>query len=36
VKTVLLRGKVAIENNKCLVGRGFGKFIKRDKVSIIV
>jgi D-hydantoinase len=36
VKTVLLRGKIAIENNKCLVGRGFGKFIKRDKVSAII
>src|SRR5450631_709274 len=33
VKTVLLRGKVAIENNKCLVEKGYGKFIKRKKVS---
>lgn len=29
VKTVLLRGKVVIDNNQCLVPKGFGKFIKR-------
>ena len=28
-KTVLLRGKVAIDNNKCLVDKGYGKYIKR-------
>ena len=33
VKKVLLRGKLAIDNNECLVGKGFGKFIKRKKVS---
>ncbi|PWV47029.1 dihydropyrimidinase [Chitinophaga sp. S165] len=33
VKTVLLRGKVAIDNNECLVSRGYGQFIKRNKVS---
>ena len=33
VKTVLLRGKVAIENNHCLIEKGFGKFIKRNKVE---
>ena len=33
VKTVLLRGKVAIDNNKCFVEKGYGKFIKRNKVS---
>jgi dihydropyrimidinase len=32
VKTVLLRGVVAIENGKCLVERGYGKFIPRGKV----
>lgn len=32
VKTVLLRGKVAIDNNECLVRKGNGKFIKRGKV----
>jgi dihydropyrimidinase len=33
VKTVLLRGEVAIENNECKVKKGFGKFIKRKKVA---
>jgi dihydropyrimidinase len=33
VKTVLLRGKIAIENNHCNIDRGYGKFIKRNKVS---
>jgi dihydropyrimidinase len=33
VKTVLLRGQVAIDNNECLVKKGFGKFIKRKKVE---
>ena len=29
VKSVLLRGKVAIDDNKCLVDKGYGQFIKR-------
>jgi dihydropyrimidinase len=33
VKTVLLRGEVAIDQGKCLVGKGYGQFIKRKKVS---
>ncbi len=33
VKTVLLRGKIAIDNNTCFLGKGYGKFIKRNKVS---
>src|ERR1035437_9895287 len=33
VKTVLLRGEVAIDNNECKVKKGFGKFIKRSKVK---
>jgi len=33
VKTVLLRGKVAIDENKCLVEKGNGQYIKRKKVS---
>jgi len=33
VKTVLLRGKVAIDKNKCLIDKGYGKFIKRKKVK---
>ena len=36
VKTVLLRGKVAIEDNECKVSKGYGKFIKRNKVSSII
>src|SRR5687767_11935272 len=33
VKTVLLRGKVAIDNGKCLLEKGYGQFIKRNKVD---
>jgi dihydropyrimidinase len=33
VKTVLLRGKVAIDDNECKVEKGYGKFIKRNKVE---
>ena len=33
VKTVLLRGKIAIDNNTCHIEKGFGKFVKRNKVS---
>src|SRR6185436_150378 len=33
VKTVVLRGQVAIDNNECLIKKGYGKFIKRAKVS---
>lgn len=33
VKKVLLRGKLAIDNNECKVDKGFGKFVKRSKVS---
>ena len=33
VKTVLLRGKVVIDDNNCLVQKGYGKFIKRNKVD---
>ncbi|MEJ7827797.1 MAG: dihydropyrimidinase [Segetibacter sp.] len=36
VKTVLLRGKVAIDDNKCLVEKGYGQFVKRKKVSSII
>jgi dihydropyrimidinase len=36
VKTVLLRGEIAIDNNECKVQKGFGKFIKRKKVSQII
>lgn len=33
VKTVLLRGKVAIDNGKCHLEKGYGRFIKRNKVD---
>ncbi len=36
VKTVLLRGEVAIDNNQCLLQKGYGKFIKRNKVSQVI
>jgi len=34
-KTVILRGKVVVDDNKLLVKKGFGKFIKRNKVSLV-
>lgn len=33
VKMVLLRGRVAIENNECKLEKGYGQFIKRNKVD---
>ena len=36
VKTVFLRGNVVINNNQCLVEKGYGQFIKRKKVSGII
>lgn len=33
VKTVLLRGRVAIDNNECRLEKGYGKFIRRSKVE---
>lgn len=33
VKTVLLRGNVAVDNDQCLVEKGYGQFIKRNKVA---
>ncbi len=36
IKTVLLRGEIAIHNNECLIQKGFGKFIKRNKVTQII
>ncbi|MES2139101.1 MAG: dihydropyrimidinase [Bacteroidota bacterium] len=35
-KTVILRGKVAVDDNKLLVDKGYGKFIKRNKVSSVI
>jgi len=36
VKTVLLRGEVAIDQGKCLAEKGNGQFIKRKKVKGII
>jgi len=33
VKTVLLRGQVAIADNACHVPKGYGRFVKRKKVA---
>ena len=33
VKTVILRGQVAIDNGRCLIEKGYGQFIKRNKVE---
>jgi len=33
IKTVLLRGKVAINNGECLLDKGYGQFVKRGKVD---
>ena len=33
VKTVLLRGQIAIDNNECKIPKGYGQFIKRNKVD---
>jgi dihydropyrimidinase len=33
VKTVLLRGKVVIDKNECKVSKGYGQFIKRNKIE---
>jgi dihydropyrimidinase len=33
VKTVLLRGKIAVDNDECLVPKGYGQFIKRKKFT---
>jgi dihydropyrimidinase len=33
VKTVLLRGQVVIDNNECKASKGYGQFVKRNKVA---
>jgi dihydropyrimidinase len=35
INTVILRGRVAIDNNVCKLEKGYGRFIKRDKVKAI-
>jgi len=36
IKTVILRGKIAIDDNSCHVNKGYGRFIKRSKVSQLI
>ena len=36
VKTVVLRGTVAIDNGACTIEKGFGKFIKRKRHKVIM
>ncbi|MBL8006336.1 MAG: dihydropyrimidinase [Ignavibacteria bacterium] len=36
VETVLMRGNVAVHENKVKIGKGYGKFIKRGKASKII
>lgn len=36
VETVILRGKIAIDKGKKKIKKGYGKFIKRDKVSKVI
>jgi dihydropyrimidinase len=36
VKTVLLRGKIAIDKNTCKLEKGSGKFIPRSRVEGII
>ncbi len=35
-KTVVMRGEVAIDNNKLKIKKGYGKFVKRNKVNGII
>lgn len=35
-KTVILRGKIAVDDNKIWIEKGFGKFVKRKKVTGII
>lgn len=35
-ETVILRGKVAIENEECKLNAGYGQFIPRGKTSLTV
>lgn len=36
IKSVILRGTLAINNGECLIQKGFGKFIRRNKVNGII
>jgi dihydropyrimidinase len=34
IHTVLLRGQVAIDEGECMIGKGYGRFIKRNKHTV--
>ncbi len=34
-KTIILRGNVAVDDNKLLVEKGYGKFIRRNKFTLV-
>ncbi len=36
VKSVIMRGQVAIDNNQLKIKKGYGKFVKRNKVNGII
>ncbi len=36
VKTVFMRGQKAIDNGQCLIEKGYGRFVKRNKVKGII
>jgi len=35
-ETVFMRGKLAIDKNKCLIEPGYGQFVKRGKTSLMI
>jgi len=35
-KTMILRGKVAIDNGKVLIDKGYGEFVKRGKAGLVI
>ncbi len=35
-KTVILRGRVAVDNGKTVVEKGYGQFVRRGKTSLVV
>jgi dihydropyrimidinase len=36
IKTVILRGKVAIDNNICKLEKGYGQFVKRNRMPPVI
>ena len=36
VKTTILRGQVAVDNGEVKIKKGFGQFVKRNKVNGII